>query len=90
MKPTLCMDFGGGCGAAPADHNCGGGVQFLQTSKGQFLTMSGTAHIAMRLDMEFEKSIRVKDTCFEYGPDSSSLSSVLKDIFRMSLSLVTH
>lgn len=34
----------------------------------------------MCLDIEFGKSIRVKDTCFEYGPDSSSLYSVLNDI----------
>lgn len=84
------MDFGGGCGAAPADHNCGEGVRFFQASNGRFLTMSGIVHIVMRLDMEFGKSIRVKDTCFEYGPNSSSLSSVLSDILLISLSLVTH
>lgn len=54
-----------------------GVVQFFQASKGRFLTMSGTAHIVICLDIEFGKSIRVKDTCFEYCPDSSSLYSIL-------------
>lgn len=63
------MDFGGGCGAALADQICGGGVQFFQASNSRFLPMSGIVHIVMHLDMEFGKSIRVKDTCFEYGPD---------------------
>lgn len=38
MKSPLYMGFGGGCGAAPAGLNRGGGVRSFRASRDRFLT----------------------------------------------------
>lgn len=79
MKSPFYVGLGG---ASPAGLNLGGGVfsfPGIVRSVPDHLAMNSTAQAVMQLDIEFRNHTSIKDTCFRYISDSSSLYNVLND-----------